>query len=216
VESEGSCITGSHQRVLEGHARAELARRRANQQATERAALPPLPAAGDFSAEAVKAITVRADRTDATAEDVAALKALLVERGARLANAAGPLRQALGRELAAMPATPLTRELLGLDLDARRAALGYTGAPALEQPLIDHVLLCEVRLGSAEQNYSVQTRDALSFEAARFWEHRLSAAQARYLAAVAALARVRRVRVELARVLPDGTAEAVAVERPGA
>jgi len=208
-------ITGSHQRLMEEQARAELARRQAKR-ATERAALPPLPPAGDYSSEAITAIMARADRTDASAEDVAALQALLVARGERV-KASNPMRLALDRELAEMQTTALNREFMGLDLVRRRAALGYDGAPALEIPLIDHLLLCEVRLSTIEQHYTGKwSGGGLNTEAARFWEYRLSAAQARYLRAVESLARVRRVRVELARVLPDGSAQAVAVERLGA
>ena len=178
--------------------------------------LPPLPEPGDESAEAVRAIMKRCDRADATPEDLAALRALLAKRGDRLGDEYGPLRLAFNRELAEMPATPLGRELMGDDLERRRRALGYQGAPALERGLIDHLLLCELRLGNVEQAYTVRTREGHSLEQGRHWEGRLSAAQRRYLGAVEALARVRRVRVELARVLPDGTAEAVAVEGPGA
>lgn len=191
-------------------AAAEKARR------AERAQLPPPPAAGDYSAEAIQAIMKRADRVDASAEDVAAVRALLRERGDRLKDTGGSLRQALDRELIEMQATGLGRELLRHDISTRRKALGYEAAPALEKPLIDHLLLCELRLGTIEQSYSVKYAAGLSAETARFWESRLSAAQRRYLQAVDMLAKVRRVRVELARVLPDGTAEAVAVEGPGA
>lgn len=196
---------------LEEQARAELARRR-----KAAAALPPLPPPGDYSAEAIKVIMRRADRADATVEDVAALRALMRERGDRLTGEHDPLRQALERELHDMPATPLGRELVNADMEKRRAALGYAQAPALERPLINHLLLCELRLGNVEQSYTYVTRQNMTIDQGRYWEGKLSAAQARYLRAAEALARVRRVRVELARVLPDGTAEAVAVEHPGA
>lgn len=189
----------------------------AQRRADERAGLPPLPAANDHSAEAARAIVKRADRVDATPEDMAALRALLDRKGRALGAEGGVMRQALARELHEMPATGLGRELLTRDLEQHRAELGYTTAPALERPLIDHLLLCLLRLGNVEQSYSVKwSQGGMSYESARFWEARLSAAQRRYLAAVEALARVRRVRVELARVLPDGSAEAVAVEGPGA
>lgn len=186
--------------------------------AEERAGLPPLPAPDDDSKAAMLAILKRADRVDATPEDMAALRALL-DKGRDIGFVAGPVRQALARELAEMPATGLGRELLTRDLDRRRRELGYDAAPALERPLIDLVLLCELRLGNIEQVYSVKwgtNGGGISSETARFWEQRLSAAQRRFLGAVETLARVRRVRVELARVLPDGSAEAVAVEGPGA
>ena len=215
-------IEGSHARLMERlksdelveRARAEQARRQKQQQA-ERAALPALPAPGDYSTEAVTAIVARTDRTDATAEDIASLQALLKERGEHLRDVGGPVRQALDRELREMTATALNRELMTGDVQRRRVALGYDQAPALERPLIDHLLLCELRLGNTEQVYTVKMHGSLSLDLARFYEAQLSAAQRRYLAAVETLARIRRVRVELARMMPDGSAEAVAVEGPG-
>lgn len=208
-------IEGSHKRLmaeLQERARAEQHRRTQHQ---ERAALPPLPEPGDFSEAAVMAIVKRCDYAEATTEDLEALRALLKERGAHLANTNHPLRQALEREIREMPGSPLARELSSDALAKRRKALGYAEAPALEKPLIDHLLLCELRLANTEQGYTVLAVQNKTIEQARYWDSKLAGAQRRYLAAVEALARVRRVRVELARVLPDGTAEAVAVEKPG-
>jgi hypothetical protein len=209
-------IAGSRDRLnatLQEQAKAELARREAQKRNAE---LPPLPESGDYTPEARRAILKRADRVDATAEDMAALRAMFKAHGRDVASDAGILRQALERELREMNATGLGRELITIDLDKRRAALGYDTAPALEKPLIDHVLLCELRLGLIEQSYTNKWGGSMSLEQGRFWEGRLSAAQRRYLQAVEALARVRRVRVELMKIAPDGSAEAVAVERPGA
>jgi hypothetical protein len=212
-------IAGSNARLsetLEERARAELHRRRKQAEQAERAALPPLPAPGDYSSEAVKAIMKRCDRNDAAPEDIAALRALLKERSGLLKDGGGSIHHALTRELADMNATGLVREILTSDIEIRRRDLGYSTAPALERPLIDHLLLCELRMGLIEQHYTAKWGAGMSLDTARFWEGRLSAAQRRYLAAVECLARVRRVRVELARINPDGSAEAVAVERPGA
>jgi hypothetical protein len=208
-------ITGAHARLgatLQEQARAELQRRDAAKRVAVE--LPPLPAPGDYSAEARRAIMARCNRADATPEDVAALRTWLQANPQRL-EGGGMLRQALDNELRKMQTTALGRELIDDDLLLRRRALGYDTAPALERPLIDHLLLCETRLGVIEQGYTHKWGDSMSLETARFWEGRLNAAQRRYLQAVETLARVRRVRVELMKIAPDGSAAAVAVEKPG-
>jgi hypothetical protein len=197
--------------TLTEQARAEQQHR---QQA--RVALPELPAAADDSTEAVKAVMARCNRADATVEDVAALRAFIKRRPA-VSGEGGPLTMALSTELETKFKFPLKRELLRDSLAGRQKALGYDDAPELERSLIEHLLLCELRLHNAEQRLTAT--DALqgaTVVPADFAERALTAAQRRYLASVEALARVRRVRVELARVLPDGSAEAVAVEKPGA
>jgi len=185
-------------------AQVEQQRRRA----AESAALPPLPAPDDTSPEARAVILCRADRPDATAEDVAAMRRLLRDAPELIRQIQGPIQLALEEVLQALGKnSALQREVITNGLARQRAALGYAAAPALERPLIDHVLLCELRLMSAELNY----------RGGQEADRRLSAVQRRYLAAVEALARVRRVRVELARITaPDGsTVEAAAIERHG-
>lgn len=178
--------------------------------------LPPLPASDDDSKEARVAILRRCDRPDATAEDVEALRQLLA-RAPHLVTGLGDLmRNALERAADMAHGTPLWATTSQEHLAERRKALGYAEAPALEKPLIEHLLTCEVRLAMMELRYTGAWKESMTWTAAEHWERLLSASQKRYLAAVETLAKVRRVRVELARVLPDGSAEAVAVETPGA
>ena len=214
-------IAGSHARymereTLEERARAELAQRRRQQQA-EQATLPALPSPDDNSFEARKAIMQRCDRLDATAEDVAALCDLLA-RNQLVSAIAAPLEQALSIELEQRFKRPLKRELLRDALAQRRVELGFDSAPALERPLIVHLLLCELRLGNAETVFTATGAmpGGITLPQADYADRQLSAAQRRFLAAAECLARIRRVRVELARVLPDGSATALAVEGPGA
>jgi len=81
---------------------------------------------------------------------------------------------------------------------AKRAAmlrdgLGYQGAPQLEQLLIDHAVLCWLRLQDAEAAYSAAMERSLPLDHADYWDRHLSAAQRRYLRALETLARVRRL-----------------------
>lgn len=179
-------------------------------------ALPRLPEPGDYSDDAACAIFARCNHQLASEQDVAALRRLLAARFDTLTNSNGQLRVPLDVEVRSYELSPPDREFLRADLAARRRALGYADAPALERPLIDHLLLCELRLNVIEQQYTaIWKPGSVPLERARFWEQRLNAAQRRYLAAVEMLAKLRRVRVELARLYPDGSGEAVAVERPG-
>jgi hypothetical protein len=210
-------IEGSQKRLknrllsIEEAARAELDRRK------RAADLPPLPAPDDMSDTARAAILRRVDRTDATAEDVAALRRLMKHDPDVLGRIASPIRAALASALNSTHMTALHREAFSAQLDRQRAALGYAAAPELEQPLLDLVLLCQFRLMVVELEYDAIHGQGVSLQEADHYERKLSAVQRRYLAAVEALARVRRVRVELARITaPDGsTVEAAAIERPG-
>lgn len=179
--------------------------------------LPPLPAEGDDSRDARLAIMRRCDRPDATAEDVAALRQLL-KRAPHIPESIGNvMRNAIESSMSGLiKGTPLWATSSEEYLTQRRKALGYADAPALEKPLIDHLMLCEIRMGRAELAYTGALKEAMSWKALDAWERLLTSTQRRYLAAVETLAKVRRVRLEAARLLPDGTAEAVAVERPGA
>jgi hypothetical protein len=76
---------------------------------------------------------------------------------------------------------------------AVRDGLGYEGAPQLEQLLIDHAVLCWLRLQDAEAGYSVNMDRSLPVANADYWDRHLAAAQRRYLRACETLARVRRL-----------------------
>lgn len=74
-----------------------------------------------------------------------------------------------------------------------RQDLGYAFAPPLEQLLIDHTLVCWLRLQDTEWRYTQQISGSMSLQLANYWERRLSAAQRRYLRACETLARVRKI-----------------------
>ena len=76
---------------------------------------------------------------------------------------------------------------------AVRNGLGYEGASQLEQLLIDHAVLCWLRLQDVEWSYSLAMERSLPLTEADYWDRHLSAAQRRYLRACETLARVRRL-----------------------
>ena len=75
--------------------------------------------------------------------------------------------------------------------------LGYQDAPALEQLLIDNIVLCWLRLHVVEIEVSNNTQGSHTLSAGRYWDQRLSVAQMRYLRAIETLARVRKTNVAI-------------------
>lgn len=75
--------------------------------------------------------------------------------------------------------------------------LGYETAPAIERPLIKHVLLCWLRLHLCEIKYSQATDSGCTMEQGAYWEKKLSANQRRYLRAVETLARIRKLNINI-------------------
>ena len=73
-----------------------------------------------------------------------------------------------------------------------RSDLGYDSAPALERILIDHAVLCWLRLGETEMRRSAMTGEN-TYKAFEYADRRLTAAQKRFTRACESLARVRRL-----------------------
>jgi hypothetical protein len=78
-------------------------------------------------------------------------------------------------------------------VDLKRQELGYEYSPPLERLLIDHALVCWLRLQDAEWQYTQKINSSMTLALGDYWERRLSAAQRRYLRACETLARVRKV-----------------------
>lgn len=77
-----------------------------------------------------------------------------------------------------------------------RKELGYKGAPMLEKTLIDHVVICWMRMHICELQYETYTKGA-TLTVATFWENTLSATQKRYLRACETLARIRKLNINI-------------------
>ena len=72
--------------------------------------------------------------------------------------------------------------------------LGYDTSNALEKAMIDHALVCWLRLAEAETRYeALQSENNVTITRQEHWEKRLAMAQHRYLKAVESLAKVRRL-----------------------
>lgn len=92
-------------------------------------------------------------------------------------------------------ATPIVTEGVRVGVAAIRAELGYATAPMLEQLLIEQVALCWMRHNLLEYHYTSKVMSSASYdtETGDYWERRLTFSQRRYIHAVEALARVRRL-----------------------
>ena len=69
--------------------------------------------------------------------------------------------------------------------------LGHAEASAAERVLIEHAVVCHVRLGMTEHLYSRNTSGSYDIKHAEHFERRLTLAQKRFTRAITALAKVR-------------------------
>jgi hypothetical protein len=96
---------------------------------------------------------------------------------------------------------PVMRESVEEGMEHIRHELGYARAPMLEQLLIEQVVTAWLRLGICEVKYSHDiSASSVSIPKADFLDRALSAAQRRYLRAIEALVRVRRLKLPAQRV----------------
>jgi hypothetical protein len=82
-----------------------------------------------------------------------------------------------------------------------KAEMGHAEALPAERVLIEHAVLCHVRLGMAEHLYSRNTTGSYNIRQAEHFEKRLTLAQKRFTRAVETLAKVRALlaRADVAR-----------------
>ena len=150
-------------------------------------------------AEKVERLLEATDKKKAKPEDVAALGQCFKDcpdlwKAVDLAHNAALV--AIKQE----QALESTKAVMRANYEGQRRAFGYATASPLEKTLIDHAVLCWMRLQCIEQKYSNISTQSISLALADYWERRLSAAQRRYLRACETLARVRRLRLPALQV----------------
>jgi hypothetical protein len=100
-----------------------------------------------------------------------------------------------------MPSNAVTQEALTAASDHLPQELALPGDGALEQLLIQHVVLCWLRLAHVEYQYTgVTVTGENTITRVEHWDKRLNVAQRRYLRAIESLARVRKLRVPAVQV----------------
>ena len=126
-------------------------------------------------------------------EDVVALRECL-ENHPELWREVGDLASlAALRLIEEVCSTPAMKESMLAGRKALKEVLGYRFSNSLVQLLIEHVVLCWLRLNWIEYQYTNVTSHSITLTMAQHWEKRLSAAQHRYLRACESLARVRKL-----------------------
>lgn len=85
-----------------------------------------------------------------------------------------------------------TMLLVSRRMGLMRDEMGYEQATIIERGLIEHCVLCWLRLYVTELRYEGAMKDVTLAQGA-YWEKKLSANQKRYLRAIETLARVRRL-----------------------
>ncbi len=96
-------------------------------------------------------------------------------------------RSLLGSE--SLPAG--VRECWRRRMAALRDELGHKDAPQMEKLLIEHAVVCWLRLNLIEMFNAQVLNQNITFQKAMFWEKRLVTAQQRFTRAVETLAKVR-------------------------
>lgn len=135
----------------------------------------------------------RANKSDPNSAQVKELRALLDahpdENLWRIVH--GPHAVAMAGLLAHNMLTPGITEAWRRRMDALREELGHRGAPPVEKLLINHVVLCWLRLNMCEFIAANALNQAVSLQLANFMEKRLVQAQRRFTRACLTLERVR-------------------------
>ncbi len=137
-----------------------------------------------------------ADAVDARKPDPQAVAELrrCLDAQPRLTQVLGDATSRIQRRLIEQ-ITPSRTYQMAIEIRAAavRDGLGYQGATQLEQLLIEHAVLCWLRLQQVEQGYTAAMERSLPLPQADYWDRHLSAAQRRFNRACDTLTRARRL-----------------------
>jgi hypothetical protein len=124
-----------------------------------------------------------------------------VERLRQLAGAtpgylsfADSITQSIRSQLIEKISHGVSRAYMLAEVDVLKKQLDYDAAPSLDRLLIDHILTVRLRLIHAENAYNTRVvNQPITLKEGEYWDNLLSSAQARFIRAIEALARVRRL-----------------------
>jgi uncharacterized membrane protein len=130
-----------------------------------------------------------------TREALAAYRTWLAENPTAWRKAGDLAEMAEGGILSSVNAPAIVTEGARVGAAAIRTDLGYDTAPMLERLLIEQIALCWMRHNLLEYHYTAKVMSSATYvtETGDYWERRLTFSQRRYIRAVEALARVRRL-----------------------
>lgn len=148
-------------------------------------------------AKELPALIKRVDKSKADPDAVTALREYFIAHPA-VCDALGNLAEMTTRNLAHRSFADVpTRLAILTRLETMRDDLGYQDANELERSLIQHVVLCWLRLHDCELRYHMMMGDNPTINQANYWERKLSSNQRRYLRSCETLAKVRRLNVKI-------------------
>jgi hypothetical protein len=126
-------------------------------------------------------------------KDVERLRLLAVQTTGFLS--ANSITQLIRQQLIEKISHGVSRAYMLAEVDVLKKQLEYDAAPPLERLLIDHILTLRLRLIHAENAYNIRMVNEANatFKMGEYWDNLLSSAQARFIRAIEALARVRRL-----------------------
>lgn len=89
---------------------------------------------------------------------------------------------------------------LTANVETMRQALGYEQAPIIEKMLIENILNAWLHYQHTEYHVTELIGSDSTFEVSRHWDRKLTNAQARYIRAIEALAKVRKLALPVLQV----------------
>lgn len=135
----------------------------------------------------------KTNKENPSKKDVTALKKALKENPNLWRSVGDIAHMAQMQIIQNTKAAVAVRESLRHGLIAMRKDLGYEEASAVEQLLIEQVVLAWLHYHTTQMGYESTLQKSTSFKNAAYWERRLNSSHRRYLRAVETLARIRKL-----------------------
>lgn len=143
----------------------------------------------------LQSLIERTDKENPSHDDVAALRKILdSDEGMALIVARNdPTMKVIDAFIRAESPSVLNQELANRNIKRRQCEMNYSDENAMVQMMINHVILCELRLSQLEMVHGNRTNEPHTFESGEYYDKRLAMAQRRFLRACESLAKVRRL-----------------------
>jgi len=147
------------------------------------------------------ALLEKTDKKNPTKEDRQALFMFLTKYPQLWAYCGDLMEMSAHKLIEATSGAASLAESLTIGLVQMPHELARSTDGPLEKLLIQHIVLCWLRLGYIEYHYTAVTSESnQSMKQIDYWERRLNAAQRRYLRSIETLSRVRRLNVPAIQV----------------
>jgi hypothetical protein len=141
--------------------------------------------------ESLQALIKKTDKENPKPEDLSEMKKML-DCKSMLVRMNEITEIALQRVMKMNTSSALMIELYKRQVEEKRQALGYENASAIEQMLIDQVVLCWLRLNLTETIHASKLSESHTHDSGVYWEKRLTGAQRRFTRACETLAKVKK------------------------